>query len=347
VRFEDFSAQSTPSREACLQALASADVYLLLLGPAYGHIFLETGQSATHDEWQAARAAGMRGLVYRKAGVTFEPAQQDFARTVEAYATGVFRDSFHNTAELMTKVVQKVRELESDTSPLAFSKLAQPPALHWSGGDGDSRLGTTNSAPQLELIVLPTDFPGYSSRELAQLAGSLMERIRQTGTVKVDVALTPHASDDHVAVSIPVGRRPSWDTPQPGELMEVRLYKTGQISARASLPRDSMGSILDPNALPQQLAELLRFTGALNIVRQEHIVVAASVSDAGRTSIDTFHPHLSRHQAQRASFAMQDLMLRTEPDESVSLVALSTGAAEVASHLAPALIAQHPSAKHL
>ena len=62
VRFEDFSAQPHPSREACLRAVHESDVYLLLLGPHYGHVFPETGQSATHDEFVAAQAEASRGL---------------------------------------------------------------------------------------------------------------------------------------------------------------------------------------------------------------------------------------------------------------------------------------------
>lgn len=59
VRFEDFGAQPTPSREACARGVESSEVYVLLLGPRYGHVFPETGQSATHDEWVAATTAGM------------------------------------------------------------------------------------------------------------------------------------------------------------------------------------------------------------------------------------------------------------------------------------------------
>ncbi|MGC4922468.1 MULTISPECIES: DUF4062 domain-containing protein [Streptomyces] len=47
VRFEDSFAQSTPSREACLKAVASADVCLFLLGPFYGHVFTETGPGSS------------------------------------------------------------------------------------------------------------------------------------------------------------------------------------------------------------------------------------------------------------------------------------------------------------
>ncbi|MFE4262917.1 DUF4062 domain-containing protein [Streptomyces sp. NPDC056883] len=339
VRFEDFSAQTTPSREACLRALASADVCLFLLGPFYGHIFPETGQSATHDEWVAAQAAGKPSFVYRKEGVEFEANQHNFVRILEAYATGKFRDSFHTSEDLMVKVVQKVRELESAVSPLAFAKLVQQPTLHWSSNDGASQAVSDRGSP-LELHVLPLDFPGYSARELDQLGGSLTERIRATRMIGSDVALNPVRADGYVGVSLPASRPRSWNTPQEGELVECRLYKTGQLSIRATLPRDSHGAILDPDALPQQIAALLRFSGSLNIVQADRIVVAAGVSTEMLMSVDTFDPRRSRQSSQLMGLGRSGRQLRTEPDESVTLAALGAGAAEVAPHLAEALILQ-------
>jgi hypothetical protein len=72
VRFEDFTAQPLPSRGDCLAGVATADAYLLILGPNYGYRCPDTGQSPTHDEWVAAQSAGIPRLVYRKQGVTFE-----------------------------------------------------------------------------------------------------------------------------------------------------------------------------------------------------------------------------------------------------------------------------------
>jgi hypothetical protein len=40
VRFEDFSAQNEPSREACLKGVAESDIYILILGPRYGGLLL-------------------------------------------------------------------------------------------------------------------------------------------------------------------------------------------------------------------------------------------------------------------------------------------------------------------
>ncbi|MFE0363689.1 DUF4062 domain-containing protein [Streptomyces griseoaurantiacus] len=341
VLFEDFSAQTTPSRQACLAALDSADVCVFLLGPSYGHVFRETGQSATHDEWVAAKTAGKPRWVYRKLGVTFEDTQQDFARTVEAYATGVFRDSFHDTAELMTKVVRKVKELESSPSPLSFAPLAQPVPLRWSLGEAG--VGGGVSLPLLELHVFPVGFAGYSARELEAVGNSLADRIRRTGTVKNDVALRSSSYQEYALVSIPVSRPSTWDAPRPGELVEVRLHKSGQVSLRATLPRDSMGSMLDQDALPQQVTSLLRFNGALDLIQHERIVVAIGVSDPKLTQVDRFNPHQSRTRAELSAYT-RSFTLQTEPDESTSLAALNTGAEEVAGILSRALIKQHPSA---
>ena len=65
-------------------------MYLLLLGPEYGYTFPETGQSATHDEWQAAKRAGMPIHVFRNTGSEFEAAQEAFAQEAGRYGSGRF-----------------------------------------------------------------------------------------------------------------------------------------------------------------------------------------------------------------------------------------------------------------
>lgn len=106
---EDFGAQPLPSREACLRAVHESDVYLLLFGPCYGHIFPETGQSATHDEFVAAQAKGMPRVVLKKTGVVFESEQDAFIRLVGDYGTGVFYDTFSDA--IQAKVVRALRQV--------------------------------------------------------------------------------------------------------------------------------------------------------------------------------------------------------------------------------------------
>lgn len=131
VRFEDFTAQTVPSREACLAGVQSSDVYVLLVGPHYGHVFEDTGQSATHDEWMAATAAGMPRVVYRKADVELDADQAAFVAEIEDYGAGVFRDTFCSTAELQTKVAGKIRELAETSGPLSFTPMTEAPVIQW------------------------------------------------------------------------------------------------------------------------------------------------------------------------------------------------------------------------
>lgn len=340
VRFEDFSAQTTPSREACLSALESADACLLLLGPNYGHVFPETGQSATHDEWVHAQQLGMPRLVYRKTGVMFEPEQHEFTRTVEAYATGVFRDSFQNTADLQVKVVRALRELDSKPPTLEFKRLTNSPAISWIADANEENSFGSSQGALLEVHVLALDHQGYSAREVEQLIGSLANRVRGTRYIGDDRALSFSRSTDHAVVNIESGRPPAWDKPQSWRIVEVRLYRTGQISVRATLPKDSMGPILDAEALPKQIAEMLRLTGALSIIQQEYVVVAVGVSPNMLIGVDTFDPNRSRSRAQPLGSGSRIGMLRTEPDEAVSLAALGNGADEVAGSLARVLLAR-------
>lgn len=77
-RFEDFSAQSVPSRDACLAGVEAADVYLLLLGQHYGDPLQDTGKAPTEEEFTVAKhralalrppgLRGRRGDLHSRAG---------------------------------------------------------------------------------------------------------------------------------------------------------------------------------------------------------------------------------------------------------------------------------------
>ena len=133
VRFEDFGAQPLPSRETCLRAVHGSDAYLLLLGPYYGHIFPETGQSATHDEFVAAQAKGMPRIVLKKTGVPFEPEQEAFARLVGDYGTGLFYDTFTDATDIQAKVVRALRQVQDQPTALTFIPLPGPVSIEGVG----------------------------------------------------------------------------------------------------------------------------------------------------------------------------------------------------------------------
>jgi hypothetical protein len=334
VRFEDFSAQNEPSREACLRGVAESDIYLLILGPRYGHRFPDTGQSPTHEEWTAATAAGKIRVIYRKQGVQFDPEQQELSREIGNYTTGVFHDSFSATAELLTKVAAKLRELGDTSNALRFDRLDTSLDIEWRTEFQGVQRGTTT--PLVEVHVVPIDSTRYSSRIMIQLSDSLVGCVRQTRIVDAGSALELNSSSDEATVTFPTRRPHSWDEARDGAIAGLRLAKSGQISTWATLPTDGLGSILDPVKLPSQIASMLRFVGALNLIEGERIAIGAGIEPVNMLTIDKFEEHHSRNRAYGLS--VSDKPVRIVPDETVSPRALNTGANEISGYLARILI---------
>lgn len=113
-RFEDFGARNTTSRGACLDGFSQADVYLLLLGPHYGDQMEDSGVSATEEEFNVAQQRGIPILVFKKTGVNYDTAEQDFIQRLGNYQQGRFWAEF--TDEKPTTVAPGVVRYSSTAS---------------------------------------------------------------------------------------------------------------------------------------------------------------------------------------------------------------------------------------
>lgn len=244
MRFEDFGARTEPSREACLAGVAAADVYLLILGPHYGHRFPETNQSPTHDEWVAATARGMRRLVFRKSGVEFEHEQEEFVRLVGSYSDGVFYAEFDTPEDLQTKAAAAILRLASAPPALTFTPLSVVPSIEWRDAWDRHPLSGNHEPAYVELHVIPTSPGRIPARVLKQSSGRLVAGLRQSGAVSAVAGLDVIDDPDASVVSVPnadsTGR--GWNQAQPGSLSGVRLSAGSQLSLWATLPSDGMGA---------------------------------------------------------------------------------------------------------
>jgi len=110
-----------PSRDVCLQAAQSSDVYLLLLGDHYGTPFPDTGLSPIHEEYRAALNSGIPVLAFRRRDVAMEPTQVQFAEEVEAYQTGLFRGSWDEVGQLLNAVSGALSNLDALAGRLVFT----------------------------------------------------------------------------------------------------------------------------------------------------------------------------------------------------------------------------------
>ncbi|WP_349876289.1 hypothetical protein ABIH81_19310 [Micromonospora sp. HUAS YX12] len=119
------------------------------------------------------------------------------------------------------------------------------------------------------------------------------------------------------------------------QLLGVRTAADGQTSAWASLPGDGMGAILDPDALPDQIAGLLRLIGGLGILDGGQVAIGVGVNNPQMMSVG----RVSGQPRQRAtSLMLSNEPIHVPPDELMTLAALGPGAAEVGRTLSRTLI---------
>lgn len=184
-RFEDYTAQSMPSREACLRGVEGADAYVLLLGEHYGDRMAGTGTSPTEEEWTVARRRGIPILAFRKRDVAPDPDQAAFIMRIEDYAAGVFRGTFSTTAQLLTLVAAALREAATAPAALVWRPLTHAVAVPWQAfGRAFPSYGAI-----LEVHLIPTAGSLLPATTLAALPNRLSRAGRDHGLFGEDRAL--------------------------------------------------------------------------------------------------------------------------------------------------------------
>lgn len=331
VRFEDFTAQAVPSREACLDGVDSADAYLLMLGDAYGDPLPDTGVSPTEEEFTAARRKGIPILVFRRTGGTPEPRQSEFIKVVEGYSSGRFRASFRTTAELLTAVTEIIREMETAPPSLSWERLRGAYEVDWIGHDNQGGFGYGHNA-LLELHLLPVgDVQSIAVAELEGVAHRLARLGRDAGFFDVGEALNVH-SDAASAHATTTDQQPE---------RGLRTTRRGALRLWLPLPKDTMGSIVDPADIETKLAQMLQLADEIGI-RAESVTFAIGLGPVDWTVEGSLS---SLGQRNSVSMGMSGGHARVTPEDSVPSGAIQGGFHEVARELAARLLHAYRAAK--
>lgn len=334
VRFEDFSAQPVPSREACIKAVESSDAYLLLLGPNYGAVFPETGQSATEDEWVTAQRLAKPRFVLRKIDVDFDAQQQAFEATLGDYGSGRFYKTFATVAEVLQAAAGAIHELEQLPGILEFEPLSTVPTIHWIT-DGDSNHGFSSSErPRLEVHVAPIDGQPLSSRILEQVLTGLPSRVRGAGLVSATEALGTAHEEDSIQLDAPPPPSGGWDSVTSGSLARVRVLKDGQSAVVFRLPGDQMGAIFDAQDVTARVASALRLVGQIDMTGASKVAIGIGLTSRSMVSIGV----AGQSGRNSAPLSTDSEPAHVDPDESISRAALDRGADEVSATLVRSLL---------
>jgi hypothetical protein len=323
-RFEDYTAQTVPSRQACLDGVEDADAYLLLMGERYGDAVPDTGKSPTEEEFTVAKRRGIPILAYKKRNVAAEPAQRDFIERIDNYQTGLFRGSFANALELLPLVTADVRGLEARPHALSFEPLDRAVAAPWFTA---RPTGGRSLSAVLELHAVPVPPGRITATSIADLPKRLGRAGREHGLFSDDQALA-NTVDEGGAWS---SARPDRDT----KIAGLRVLADGTVTIWQEMPSDSLGVILDREDIASRFRTMVRL-GAEVLPPTEHVALAVglfnvwqvtegSIADLGRRSSGTFP---LRHEQPAL----------VEPQDLVPADALRRGAPEISSELANRLI---------
>jgi hypothetical protein len=106
---EDFPSQANSSRNTCLDAIDSCDVFLLVLG-ARGGWKTPSGRLVVEEEFEHARARKLPVLVFLE-DVPRDAEAQRFAKGLSDYVDGNFRLKFSDASELQKQVEHSVRAI--------------------------------------------------------------------------------------------------------------------------------------------------------------------------------------------------------------------------------------------
>jgi len=109
VLIEDYPALAKSPRTACLDAVASSDVYLAIAGERGGWT-APSGKLAVEEEFEEATRRKLSVLAFIQNTDRDEDAQR-FTDLLSDYVTGVFRTTFDTTADLETLVENAARPL--------------------------------------------------------------------------------------------------------------------------------------------------------------------------------------------------------------------------------------------
>lgn len=327
-RFEDFTAQPVPSREACLRGAQEADVYLLLLGDIYGDPLPDTGLSPTEEEFVAARARGIPILVFMKRGGSPEDRQKAFIARVSNYVDGRFRRGFDDVPGLLAGVVAAIRDVAARPASLVWTGLTAPVSVPWREVE---RGAFTTGGTELSTYIVPVGTP---ARLPATALGNLPERLARAGRdghlLAHDRALDLRSSD----VEAVAAARQESRALDAG----IRVGRDRTVTIWEQLPTDMLGAILDERDLAKRIAKALRLAGDMGLADTDRVALAVGLRLGSMTSFGSTDDLGRRSSAQPIGFMGGATIVRVDAEDSVPTAAVGSAAREIAAEMAQRLM---------
>lgn len=267
VRAENFPAQRTSPRTACLDGVESSECVVLILGARYAGSPTPLGMSAVEEEYLEARKTHKQILVYVE-NTAHEPRQEEFINTVSGYVTGHWRKTFSTAAELETLIENDLREAmpmfstaneENARKRLEDAFAARPPKT-----DGIAWVQTAWTTLRDQEVIDPTKFDdAHFQKQVQQLAHGGEPSL-------FDFSLAKDVDSSSKRLRIAQTKDQDWHLGR--NLVELTMYENGTLSVAANVSgtksrnshESSLGELylIDPDQIVERLQEAWGFANS-------------------------------------------------------------------------------------
>lgn len=201
----------------------------------------------------------------------------------------------------------------------SWGPIGSPPTVAWRA---DGRLFVEEQA-SLTIHVLALDGYSVSARQMPGFEKRTKTYLRSSGLVADDVRIMVPNDPDGLTILVEPPRRP-YDAVSRGDVIGLRLHGSGQVTVWRTLPRDSMGAVLDAGALVTDVTECLQLVAAAMGASPARIALAAEVGPATLITEGTLSS-LGRSSATMLKTGRGPLQI--PPDESLTTDDLAGAAA--------------------
>lgn len=198
---EDFPADARSSRNACLDAVASSDAYILIIGERGGWR-APSGKLVVEEEYQEARARRLPVMMFFQ-GISRDADAEELTSRLSDYVDGQFRVMFESIDQLQTAVERAVGALINQSKAKTMSEDIIPRRVAQKGRIADDASIRLVIAPERdEEIVSPVHIisPAFT-REVHTIghggASPIFDFSQPKKNAVVGDALSIHQHDAH------------------------------------------------------------------------------------------------------------------------------------------------------
>lgn len=161
---EDFPALDESARNACLDAVASSDAFILIVGPSGGSV-APSGKLVIEEEYEEARRQKIPIFIFLE-DTDRDEAAASLSKAVSDYVDGRFRKTFSSPEELHSAIVNALsKKLQIMKIPMTDTNQLQAMVQDFGDRSDETRLNVVIAPVREDEVIDPVTMEDTSFRD--------------------------------------------------------------------------------------------------------------------------------------------------------------------------------------